>query len=135
MSQPEYALIIIWLISLAISVIGLLICILAMFKNLNTFKNQLLITKAIGAYRRKCIDDHEECVVDFDDMRDYNKAFYRVWDWGYTKILSKEKFEIIKPYIGLPSCFCNVDNPSDIAANGCHDCKHKAQCLKFLERK
>lgn len=26
-------------------------------------------------------------------------TFYRWWDWGYTRILPKDKFEIIKPYL------------------------------------
>lgn len=37
--------------------------------------------------------------VDYDDMENYVVTLWRLWDWGYTRILPKDKFEIIKPYI------------------------------------
>lgn len=37
--------------------------------------------------------------VSYRDMEPFDKTCKRFWDWGYTRILPKEKFEIIKPYI------------------------------------
>lgn len=114
-------------------VVCVIVLIFAMCKNSNTYKNRQIILNAIFVYQMKCIWNHEEGVVEYSDMSHYDKTFYRIWDWGYTRILPKEKFEVIKPYIGLPTCFCNIVTPSDIAENGCDDCEHKAQCIKFLK--
>lgn len=60
------------------------------------------IGKAIYDYKIACI---KECnwddlhSVKYKDMKDYMKTFWSFWDWGYTRILPKDKFEIIKPYI------------------------------------
>ena len=94
MTNFAHILFAIWLALLAVCIIGLLVCIFMMRKNLNTFKNFMLILNAISAYQRKCVFNHEEYAVGFNDMRDYDKVFNRIWDWGYTRILPKEKFEI-----------------------------------------
>lgn len=100
-------------IYLGLMVLLVLICILMLVKNEVTFRNHRLISNAIFLYTMDCIDkaykearetgkDYDECCkceVDYDDMEDYNNTLYRLWDWGYTRILPPEKFEIIKPYI------------------------------------
>ena len=69
------------------------------YKNENTYKNVTKISKAIYDYRVDCILNKRQKLVDYKDMEDYDKTFWRFWNWGYTRILSKDKFEIIKPYI------------------------------------
>lgn len=44
------------------------------------------------------LDDVE---VDFDDLEDIDRTIWRLWDWGYGRILPKEKLKIIKPYIKI----------------------------------
>ncbi len=67
-----------------------------------TIDCRLIIISAIGAYLRDQIDnDNFDAVnlVDFDDMESYNDTLIRFWDWGYARILPKDKYELIKPYI------------------------------------
>jgi hypothetical protein len=100
-------------IYLAAFILVLLIGVLALIKNEVTFKNSTLIDYAINlyitdmiekAYEEACATgkDYDECYkpeVCFNDTEDYNATLKRLWDWGYTRILPPEKFEIIKPYI------------------------------------
>ena len=69
------------------------------YKNENTYENITKIDHAIYDYKIDCILNEKQNLVDYKDMEDYDKTFWRFWDWGYTNILPKEKFEIIKPYI------------------------------------
>ena len=68
-------------------------------KNDITYENRCKIIDAILYYKIKCIDSEEEALVDNSDMESYDKTLYRLWDWGYTRILPEEKYEIIKPFI------------------------------------
>ena len=58
-----------------------------------------MISNTIYMYWTDCIRKWIEPSVDYDDKEDYDKTFWRLWDWGHTRILPKDKFEIIKPYI------------------------------------
>ena len=69
------------------------------FKNANTLKNRLKIIDAINRYHTDCIRQWISPSVEYGDEEDYNTTLWRLWDWGYTRILPKDKFEIIKPYI------------------------------------
>lgn len=79
-----------------------ILCVIAMIKNINTFRCHDKIDKAIYEYKLMCIQNHDwnalHC-VEYQDEEHYIKTFWRLWDWGYTRILPKDKFEIIKPYI------------------------------------
>ena len=70
-------------------------------KNTFTYISHRLIGDAIYRYNvyliRKTKDYHE--LVFFCEMESYEKTLFRLWDWGYTRILPPEKFELIKPYI------------------------------------
>lgn len=89
-------------IVLVICFVCLIFCAIAIVKNMNTFNCQEKIGQAIYDYKIACI---KECAwddlhsVEYKDMKDYMKTFWCFWDWGYTRILPKDKFEIIKPYI------------------------------------
>lgn len=79
-----------------------ILCVIAMIKNVNTFYCHEKIDKAIYEYKSECIRNHDWDAlhyVEYKDEEHYMKTFYRLWDWGYTRILPKDKFEIIKPYI------------------------------------
>lgn len=79
------------------SLIIIIICIIALFKNNNTLKQRQKIGRAICDYHMATEVDNWQ--VDYTDVEDYDKTLFRIWDWGYTNILPKEKFEIIKPFI------------------------------------
>ena len=79
----------------------LMIAVLLFFaiKNNNTLKNHIIITDAIYRYKIDCLLNNQEPLVNYDDEEDYDSTLLRFWDWGCKNILSKEKYEIIKPYI------------------------------------
>lgn len=35
----------------------------------------------------------------YDDMESLEATIFRLWDWGYKRILPKDKFETIKPHL------------------------------------
>lgn len=114
-------------------ILAIAFCFIILCKNANTYKNHMFINKAICAYRMICIERNEKAIVDHCDMEDYDKTLWRLWDWSYTRILPKEKFEIIKPYIGNPACFGIPTTPNGMAENECYDCPFKEQCNKIMK--
>lgn len=70
-------------------------------KNNITYHHRIKIIVAIFNYRLECTytRTNKIVLVDYSDMEKYNKTLTRLWDYGYTRILPKEKFEIIKPFI------------------------------------
>lgn len=65
-----------------------------------TTDNRLIIIEAIAKYKSDaCAYEEFEWTVDWSDMESYDKTLWRLWDWGYKRILPKEKFEFIKDYI------------------------------------
>lgn len=86
-------------VTLIICFILMVFLIVLAFKNANALNNHLRISDAINKYHADCIRKGIELSVDYDDEEDYDRTLWRLWDWGYTRILPKDKFEIIKPYI------------------------------------
>lgn len=80
-------------------VFAILACIYMLIKNDNTFRVHMKITYAIYAYRMDCIKKKMQYTVDHSDVEEYETTLNRFWYWGYAKLLPKEKFELIKPYI------------------------------------
>ena len=76
------------------------ILIFVLIKNSNTYKNRKIILNAIYQYKVDCAIKNISFNVDYNDMESYNMTIFRFWDFGYKNILPKEKFEIIKKYIG-----------------------------------
>lgn len=75
---------------------------MVLIKNHVTSRMQGKIIDAIFVYSMTCLDKYDFVsahLVEFDDMESYEKTLFRLWDWGYTRILPPEKFELIKPYI------------------------------------
>lgn len=86
-----------------------LFCVLLMAKNDNAYKNRMKISQAIYDRQQALIrkaynyDDPEffkiARLVNYSDIECYFKTVFRLWDWGYTRILPEDKFKLIKPYI------------------------------------
>lgn len=57
------------------------------------------ITEAILEYRIDCRCNGRVMDVDFTDMEPMWKTFLRFWDWGYTHILPKEKYLLVKAWV------------------------------------
>lgn len=83
-------------------VIILVLLGLFILKNENACKNRCIIVDAIfehHIYALNSFDMLRHFEVDYNDAEPYDKTLFRLYDWGYTRILPKEKYEIIKPYI------------------------------------
>lgn len=96
------------LIVLLIYTTMLLFCFLSVAKVCVDCNNHLLIIDAIALYWADVRENHDWSTltrptyeVDLDDLEDSNKTFWRLWDWSYKRILPKEKFAIIEPYIEM----------------------------------
>ena len=72
-------------------------------KNFVTYHWHKLITNAIFLYHVDCESsleiDLREKIVSYNDEEPYDSTLFRFWDWGYKRILPKEKYRIIEPYI------------------------------------
>lgn len=64
-----------------------------------TLRNREAIIDAIYYYTRDALTNQTEIKVGYDDMESFEETDNRLWDWGYTRILPPEKFELVKPYI------------------------------------
>ena len=61
--------------------------------------NHCTILDAIRDYKLECIYSEKPCYVEYDDRENMNDTFCRLWDWSYKRILDKDKYKIIEPYI------------------------------------
>lgn len=74
-------------------------CFYLLAKNENTLRKQMLIGDAIHQYQLDMIRKGCVILVDYSDCESYINTVFRLWDWGYTRILPPEKFRIIELYI------------------------------------
>lgn len=64
-----------------------------------TDNNIRIIMNAIHEYHIDMIYKRKTYEVNYEDMESFDETFKRYLDFGYTKILPKEKYEIIESYI------------------------------------
>lgn len=81
------------------SFIALLFLAVLMMKNDVTLDKRIKIIYAIRDYQVRCLYDGTSEEVDWSDMESYDNTLWRLWDWGYTRILPKEKYKIVEPFI------------------------------------
>ena len=79
--------------------IGFLICMFLLYRNDCVLENRIIIIDALCDYHRCILEYGGEMLVTGADMETYKKTLRRFWDWGYTRILPHDKFEIIKDFI------------------------------------
>lgn len=76
-----------------------------LIKNMVTSWHRQLIIDAIHDYHIDVIYHYDYRTgyatfqVDYKDMESYGKTILRFWDWSYKRILPKDKFAIIEPYL------------------------------------
>jgi hypothetical protein len=102
-------------IILGLSIAALVFLGVLLAKNEVTLRQHVRITHAIFEYHMDVINNHPLgnyiYDVNYGDEEDYDKTLWRLWDWGCTRILPKEKFEIIKPYLKrYKECQINTRN-------------------------
>ena len=116
---------------LALSFLLIVYSIVMMVKSEVTFRQNVKIINGIYNYVLKCIDNLQEPLVYYSDMRSFDKSLYSLFDWGYKNILPKDKFEIIEPFIPKeepPECYGKPNTPNGMAENGCEDCEYARMC-------
>lgn len=82
-------------------IIFILFLVCFLIKNLFTFRQSTLIDEAIFLYHMEQINNgnYGPFEVTWSDEESYDKTLWRLWDWGYTRILPREKYDFLKPYI------------------------------------
>lgn len=83
----------------AVVCVELLFFFFMIYRNYVTFKNRNIISAAIHDYHLYELHHDREWLVDYEDKEPYDQTLWRFWDFGYTRILPKEKYEIVKEYI------------------------------------
>lgn len=83
-------------IAMILYMVLIALCVFFMVKTANTYNNAMKIIDAIHAYR---LEHLWNAKVDYKDMESFERTLFRFWDWGYKRILPKDKLELIKPYI------------------------------------
>jgi hypothetical protein len=63
------------------------------------YYKSIMLLDAIYKYRIYCIKHWEKPNVELDDVMRFKDLVLNLAKWRYTDIISKEKFEIIKPYM------------------------------------
>lgn len=82
---------------------GLMVTFFLIYRNELVFKNHCIIIDAITCYRLSHLLSSDINKVCFEDMESYSTTLLRLTDFGYTNILPKDKYELVKPYIGEES--------------------------------
>ena len=85
---------------LQMALLAVIVVILLLFAKLvNTGFQHWKILDAILEYKLECIMENEPCYVEYDDRESLGRTFWRLWDWSEKRILDKDDYKIIKPYI------------------------------------
>lgn len=84
---------------LAILLTLILIGICILIKNENTYKQHTIIDRAILKYQLHCVANGKKFEVGYQDVERYDRTLSRFWDWGYKRLLPKDKLELIEPFI------------------------------------
>ena len=73
--------------------------VVLLIKTDNTYHQYMKILKAINKYGTDT-GEHSKAIEYMHSFEEYDKTLYRLWDWGCTRIVPKDVYEVIKPYIG-----------------------------------
>lgn len=82
-----------------ISIAVFLFAILLRIKSANAYNNRSDLIDAMFLYALDLGGSGQRRCVYYEDMESYARTVLRLWDWGHTRILPPEKYEIIKPYL------------------------------------
>lgn len=82
-----------------ISAIACVWIVIMYIKCVVAYNHHIQIIDAIHRYHMRCFYMYEDACVEYSDMEESSKTVYRLWDWTNKRILPKEKFAIIKPFM------------------------------------
>lgn len=78
----------------------IILCIYFLIRLNIASNNRTIIIDAIHRYNRDMIVRGKfNNAIHYHDMESFDDTLFRLNDFGYTNILPKEKYELIKPYI------------------------------------
>ena len=84
---------------LTIIIVLLFSCVMHI-KNEVTYKNNLIISRAIYFYNIDRISKGDiDGILSYDVIKSYDKAFINVFDWGYENLVPKDTYALIEPFI------------------------------------
>ena len=85
---------------LLLTIIVLLFCCVMHIKNEVTYKNDLIISRAIYFYNIDRISKGDlDSILSYDVIKSYNKAFINIFDWGYKNLVPEDIYALIEPFI------------------------------------
>lgn len=85
---------------LVISMIVLVTLVTLEVKNNVTCYQRCKIMDAIHYYNEACIfDGRYQDQIDYNCMKSYDAMLFNPFDWGCKHALSRDKYELVKPYI------------------------------------
>ena len=86
---------------LQIALLAVIVVIVLIYaKIVNSGLQHWKILDAILDYKLECIMEEKPCYVEYDDCETLGETFWRLWDWSEKRILDKDKYQLVKPYIG-----------------------------------
>lgn len=81
-------------------ILVIVFCIYMMLKNENTFRVHKLLLNAIYLQNIEKINVGKfEKKISFDVIENYDKTFWRLWDWSYKRCVSPDVLQELKPYL------------------------------------
>ena len=83
----------------AIFAVVLLLLVIFFVRLFVIWSNHCVILDAILDYKLECIMEQKPCYVENDDMENIHDTIWRLWDWSHKRILDKDEYKIIEPYI------------------------------------
>ena len=78
---------------------AIIVCLYMLVRTKVAYRNQMRVCDAVYLYSVRCLNRGEEPKVFFDDMEPFEDTMYRLFDFGCGRILPKEKFLLIKPFL------------------------------------
>lgn len=79
-------------------VLTIIFVFLLLYKNDITYKHHIRLIDAIFEYQN---NNNFTTDISYDQIEDYGRSLFRLWDWGYKNIVSKDVYKKIEKYIKL----------------------------------
>lgn len=83
-----------------INVFILIVMVILLFKNNNTYKNHIILLNAIAEHNRAAIlEDQRDKRISYECIESYCKTLFNLFDWGYKNLVPRDVYKRIEPFI------------------------------------
>lgn len=79
----------------------ILLCILYIFKALNTYRNISIILNAIYKYNNHTPNYNNNKYIPYEVVKPYKKIFWNIFNWRCKNTVSHDIYEKLKPFITI----------------------------------